>query len=129
MLRIDVLSGKMAGNHQIVRHFPFTIGRSKSNGLVLEDAGVWDQHLTLSHVGGRFDFAYSEGATGLVDGEAARDGRLKNGSQLTVGAAILRCGLSETSTGSLTAREWMTWALIIGLTLFQIVVVYWLARF
>jgi len=38
---LRILSGKMADDIQVVRHFPFRIGRSAENNLRLDEAGVW----------------------------------------------------------------------------------------
>ena len=37
----------MAGENQLIRHFPFLIGRSRENDLCLDDAGIWERHLKL----------------------------------------------------------------------------------
>jgi hypothetical protein len=47
MVQLSILSGKMAGEIQLIRHFPFLIGRSRENHLCLDDAGIWERHLTL----------------------------------------------------------------------------------
>ena len=47
MIQLRILSGQMAGDIQVVRHFPFHIGRAAENNLILDDSGVWDYHLTL----------------------------------------------------------------------------------
>src|SRR3546814_10621027 len=44
MCRLQILSGKLTGQSTLVRHFPFTLGRSSQSDFPLLDDGVWDDH-------------------------------------------------------------------------------------
>ncbi len=80
MIQLRILSGQTAGETQIVRRFPFRIGRAPENDLRLEAAGVWDNHLTL-------DFQKSEGFVlhtapetfAAINEEQKQSARLRNG--------------------------------------------------
>lgn len=54
MIQLHILSGKKAGSLAVAGHFPFRIGRAPENDLSLEDAGIWEQHVTLEFKKGRF---------------------------------------------------------------------------
>jgi len=62
VIQFKILSGKMAGHYRVARHFPFQIGRKTGVDLQLEDAGVWDKHLTVQlAAGAEFQFETQSG--------------------------------------------------------------------
>jgi pSer/pThr/pTyr-binding forkhead associated (FHA) protein len=129
MIQLNVLSGKKAGTRAVVRHFPFCIGRAAGNQLQLEDAGVWDEHLTVefdSQTG--FNLAAAPNALITIDAEPVQNRVLRNGDIITLGSVKIQFWLAAARQGSLRLRESFVWALVLVVTLFQFVLLYWLAR-
>ena len=129
MIQIRILSGKMAGENIIVRHFPFRIGRSEENDLVLDDAGVWDAHLTL-------EFKKSDGvilkaapeAFAAINDEPQKEVRLRNADVVSFGSAKIQFWLAPPRQRSLNLREFSAWLLIAAVTAFQFFLIYRLLR-
>ena len=116
MIRLTVISGKTAGCSLAVRRFPFHIGRSAGNDLVLEEAGVWERHLTL-------EFQRQEGIR-LLPGSGAllsvnsepvdQPCRLRNGDLIALGAVKLQFFLSSPVQRALLVREALVWGLLVA---------------
>jgi len=125
MVRIQIISGKMAGSETVARHFPFTLGRSHECELRLEDEGVWDKHceFTMSAKNGFVLTTHSE-AIVLVDGENAAGKMLKNGATLDIGAAKVRFWLSDTRQKAFHWRETFTWFAFLMIFIVEIYLVY-----
>jgi pSer/pThr/pTyr-binding forkhead associated (FHA) protein len=124
MIRLRILSGRQAGAERLVSRFPFTIGRSKSDALRIEDAGVWDRHLTLSYEpGGGFAVVRNPKATALLNREPLEDGRLRSGDQLEIGAVRIQFWLSDVVQRDLRRREWLAWSIIAVVAIAQVVIV------
>ena len=125
MIQLRVLSGQTAGGTQVVRRFPFRIGRAPENDLRLEAAGVWDNHLTL-------EFQKSEGfflhaapdAFAAVNEEQKQSARLRNGDIISFGSAKIQFWLAAPRQRTLRLRELSVWLLIIAVTAFQFVLIY-----
>jgi|SRR5581483_280016 hypothetical protein len=129
MVRLKVLSGKMAGTEVVARHFPFRIGRSAAAELRLEESGVWDQHLELvfdRHAG--FVLITQQNAIAAVNGQPAQRTVLRNGDCIEIGALKLSFWLGETQQSSLRVREWLTWAGLALMTTCQLWLIYRLDR-
>jgi hypothetical protein len=96
---------------------------------VLEDPGVWDQHLLL-------DFDPAEGfvlrvqpnALVRVNGEQVEQATLRNGDEIEFGSAKLQFWLAETRQTGLRLRDAFTWTTIVTACLVQIALLYWLLR-
>jgi pSer/pThr/pTyr-binding forkhead associated (FHA) protein len=129
MIQINILSGKKAGAQSAARHFPFRIGRAEQNDLRLEDDGVWDQHLV-------FEFQKQEGfklmtsanAIATVNGEPIQNKILRNGDIITLGSAKLQFWLAAAQQRGLRSGENFVWTLLIFVTLWQLILIYWLLR-
>ena len=125
MVQLEILSGKMAGVKQDARHFPFRIGRGAADHLRVEEAGVWDGHVTLA-----FDPAagivMSAPASALVavNGRPCREGVLHNGDELELGALKIRFWLGAPRQRSLRVREWLTWTVFVLIAAAQIILIY-----
>ncbi len=125
MIQFQFLSGKMAGVNWTTRRFPVTVGRASANALVLDEAGVWDRHFTL-------EFARNEGvllavapdAIVRVNQQPVTRVRLRNGDTIEAGAARLQFWLAAPIPRGLRWREWWVWALIAGVCLGQMVLIY-----
>ena len=122
MVRLRILSGRLAGAERQVSDFPYTIGRSKSDALRIEDAGVWDRHLTLSYEPGEgYSIRRNPKATALLNREPLDDGRLKPGDELEIGAVRIQFRLSDLDQRDLRARERFTWGIVALVAAAQIV--------
>ena len=129
MIQLRILSGQTAGETQIVRRFPFRIGRAVENDLRLEAAGVWDNHLTL-------EFQKSEGfilrtapeAFAAINEEQKQSARLRNGDIISFGSAKIQFWLAAPRQRGLRLRELSVWLLITGITAAQFILIYRLVR-
>jgi len=129
MIQLKILSGETAGDIQVVRRFPFCIGRAPENDLCLEAPGVWDRHLTL-------EFEKSEGFTlhttpdafAAVNEHPQAAARLRNGDIISFGSAKIQFWLAAPHQHGLRLRETFVWALLAAVTLFQLVLIYRLLK-
>ena len=129
MIQLKVLCGSKAGDHLVVRRFPFRIGRAADADLRLTDSGVWDQHL-------RLDFRPADGLVFTAQGDAlvtlnnqpVTKAVLRNGDFLGLGSARLQFWLAETRQRGLRLREFFVWSCIVFVTLAQVALLYALLR-
>ena len=129
MIQLRILSGQTAGETQIVRRFPFRIGRAPENDLRLEAAGVWDNHLTL-------EFQKAEGFVlrtapetfVAINDEQKQSARLRNGDIISFGSAKIQFWLAAPRQRGLRLRELSVWLLIAAITAAQFVLLYRLVR-
>ena len=129
MIQLRILSGKMAGDIQVVRRFPFRIGRAAGNDLVLDDPGVWDNHLTL-------ELQKNEGFTlhtapetfAAINDQRQTSARLRNGDRISFGSAKIQFWLAAPRQRGLRLRELAVWLIIAAVTAFQFVLIYWLLK-
>ena len=127
MLQLKILSGKMAGHESVARHFPFRIGRSAAANLRIEDAGIWDEHLTLSlNAAGQIEATVQLGALATVNSQSLDHGRLRNGDIIQIGGVQLAFELSPARQRSFWAREGLVWTGLALLCLAQVALIYWL---
>jgi pSer/pThr/pTyr-binding forkhead associated (FHA) protein len=129
MIQLDILSGKKAGSQSMARYFPFRIGRAAGNDLQLEDDGIWDQHLVLEfQKQNGFSLECCPNALVTVNGESVRNKILRNGDTITIGSARLQFWLAVAMQRGLSVRENFVWALLIFITLGQLILICWLFR-
>ena len=129
MVQLNILSGQMAGDTQVVRHFPFHIGRTAENDLCLDASGVWDRHLTL-------EFQKKEGfilraapeAFAAVNDEPQSSVRLRNGDVISFGSAKIQFWLAAPRQRGLRLREAFVWTLLAAVTIVQCVLIYRLVK-
>ena len=125
MIQLKILSGSTADAIQIVRRFPFRIGRAPDNDLRLEAPGVWDHHLTL-------EFQKSEGfilrtapeAFAAINEEQKQSARLRNGDLISFGSAKIQFWLAAPRQRGLQLRELSVWLLLAAVTAFQFLLIY-----
>ena len=129
MIQLRILSGKMAGDSQVVRRFPFRIGRAAENDLILDEPGVWDRHLTL-------EFQKKEGfilntapeTFVAINDESQTSARLHNGDIVSFGSAKLQFWLAAPRQRGLLFRELCVWLLLVTVTAFQFALIYRLLK-
>jgi pSer/pThr/pTyr-binding forkhead associated (FHA) protein len=121
MIQLCILSGRMAGDTPVVRHFPFRIGRAPGNDLCLDEAGVWDNHLTL-------EFQKQEGyflrtapdAFVAINEQPQTSVRLRNGDIISFGSAKIQFWLAAPRQRGLYLSEVFFWTLLAAVTVFQV---------
>jgi pSer/pThr/pTyr-binding forkhead associated (FHA) protein len=129
MIQLRILSGKMAGETQIVRHFPFQVGRAAQNNLCLDDVGVWDEHFSIAFekkVG--FTFKTFSGALATINDQPLESARLRNGDIISFGSAKIQFWLAPARLRNLRPREIFFWALLFAVTLAQFILIYMLVK-
>jgi pSer/pThr/pTyr-binding forkhead associated (FHA) protein len=127
MVQLRILSGQMAGDILVVRHFPFCVGRAAENDLCLSDDGIWDYHFMLEFQKNEgFMFQTFEEAFATVNDQPQKTGRLRNGDVISFGSAKIQFWLAAPRQRGLRFREWLVWALLAAITAAQIALIYWL---
>jgi hypothetical protein len=126
VIQLEILSGKKAGTSVVARRFPFCVGRSADAGLVLDDGGVWDNHLTLDvHRDSSVVLSLQQNALASVNGvPSSQTAVLKNGDIIEFGAARLRFGFSSARQRSQRWREIALWFGLGLLCLSQVALIY-----
>jgi pSer/pThr/pTyr-binding forkhead associated (FHA) protein len=129
MVQLRILSGQMAGDLQVVRRFPFAIGRAAENDLCLTDDGVWENHLALGFEKNEgFTLQAAPAAFTAVNDQPQTAARLRNGDIISFGSAKIQFWLAAPAQRGLRFREAFVWTLIAGVTVFQILLIYWLVK-
>jgi hypothetical protein len=128
VIQLVILEGAKAGPPCVARHFPFLVGRSARAHLVLDGAGVWDDHARIDFQPGEgFLLEPCAGALVSVNGERTGRTRLRNGDLIECGSVKLRFWLAPFRQRGLRLREGLTWLALGALFAFQIGLVYVLA--
>lgn len=129
MVQLHIISGKMAGDNLVVRHFPYSIGRAAENDYTLEDDGVWEQHLVLAFQAGEgFTLQTCGEAFAAVNEQPQTHTRLRNGDIISFGSVKIQFWLSPVEQKSLRLREIAVWLLIAAVTLAQVFLIIHLLR-
>lgn len=129
MVQLRILSGKMAGATWVARHFPVRVGRAPTCDLQLEEHGVWNEHFQIDlHPATGFVLETQPDALVTANGQPVQRMLLRNGDTIEIGALKLQFWLDEARQGKLQLSEWLVWAMIAGVSLGQVALVYWLAR-
>ena len=129
MVRLEILRGKAAGTDTVARRFPFVIGRSATAHLRLEDAGVWEQHLSIDlQSPDGFLLRTHPGALTSLNGEPVEQTVLRNGDLIEIGSAQIVFSLSPAAQHDLRLREVFTWLLLLAVTAAQVALIYWLPK-
>lgn len=127
MVQLRILSGQMAGNLQVVRRFPFSIGRAADNDLCLDAAGIWNYHFMLEFKQNEgFTLQTFEEAFATVNDAPQKSARLRNGDIISFGSAKIQFWLAAPRQHGLRLREFFVWTLLAGVTAAQIALVVWL---
>jgi len=127
MVQLKILSGKKAGFSWDARRFPVRVGRSADCDLQLEEAGVWDHHLTiLLEPTEGFLVETQPNAFAGINGQPVQKATLRNGDRLEIGSVKLQFWLSEAPQRGQFLREAFVWAVISLVCLAQIGLIYWL---
>lgn len=127
MLHLQILSGKQAGVVFDSRRFPVHVGRGSGNDIRLEEEGVWEKHFEINLDAARdFVLTAHSGALLVVNADPVQSTALRNGDLITAGSVRIAFRLSETHQPVMRLADGITWLLIAGVTVAQIVILYWL---
>lgn len=129
MVQLAILSGKTAGSVLTARRFPFSIGRATDSNLQLQEDGVWDRHAVLALESNKgFSIRAEENAYLAVNGQPGASFPLRNGDVIELGGVRAQFWIAPARLRSLTLSETALWAVLAGVTLGQVALVYWLLR-
>jgi len=129
MVQLRILSGSMAGDIQVVRRFPFDIGRAADNDLCLDAAGIWDHHFMLEFKKNEgFTLQTFETAFAAINDQPQTSARLRNGDIISFGSVKIQFWLAPARQRGLRLREFSVWLLIAAVTAFQFILIYWLLK-
>lgn len=129
MVRLEVLSGKKAGTAWVARRFPIRLGRSGESDFRAEEPGVWEDHAEIAAdpTEGWIMQARAD-APVRINGQPAQRAVLRNGDAIELGSLKLRFRLEGVRQKGLALRESLVWAILVGITLCQIALLWWLKR-
>jgi pSer/pThr/pTyr-binding forkhead associated (FHA) protein len=127
MVQLRILSGYKVGDVQVVRRFPFYIGRAADNDLRLDAAGIWDYHFMLELKQNEgFTLQTFEEAFAAVNDQPQTAARLRNGDVISFGSEKIQFWLAAPQQRGLRLRELFVWTLLALITLGQFALIYWL---
>lgn len=127
MVQLRILSSPVAGEPQVVRRFPFHIGRAPDNDLSLNADGVWNYHFMVDFKPGEgFTFQTFDEAFATVNDQPQSATRLRNGDIISFGSAKIQFWLAPAGQRGLRLRELFVWTLLTAVTASQVALVCWL---
>jgi pSer/pThr/pTyr-binding forkhead associated (FHA) protein len=127
MVQLRILSGSMAGGLQVVRRFPFYIGRAADNDLSLDADGIWNYHFMLELKSAEgFTLQTFDDAFATVNDQPQSSARLRNGDIISFGSAKIQFWLAAPQQRGLRLRELFIWTLLTVVTASQVALVCWL---
>ena len=127
MVELRFLKGSQAGRRWSARHFPFKVGRKQSCDCVIEDSGVWEEHLEIAHdaASGFYVTSLSEGSV-IVNQHPAESAILKSGDTITLGSAAVQFWLTPARQKQFRVSEIALWLTLLGLCAGEIALIRWL---
>lgn len=130
MVQLRILSGKKAGDVCVVRHFPFHLGRTQGNDLVLDEPGVWDRHLRLEFQkpDGIVLHPMDQAFAAINENPQNASTRLRNGDIISFGSAKIQFWLDAPRQRGLRTTEFFVWSVLAAVTAFQFVLIYQLLK-
>jgi len=129
MIQLRILSGEKAGATVSIPRLPFQVGRASNSSLPLDDAGIWDQHFTITWpTAESLVLTANPKAVTVVNGATVKEAALSEGDLIEAGAVKMRFGFEAVQQKSLVAREMLTWIGLGALSLGQVALIYQLLR-
>lgn len=128
MIRLEILSGKSAGQIVLARRFPFQIGRSVPAELQLAEPGVWDRHCQIEYrpADGFWVNPLGEAQVRVDDIPVTGATRLQNSAELALGSVRLRFSLTDPVPRGLRLREALTALFLVAVVVGEVWLIYWL---
>ena len=123
MIQLTPADATLADTEQVIRHFPFRIGRSDGNHCRIERAGVWDEHAVVELEHGRPTLIACGGGTLLVNGEPISRHILKCGDLVVVGSVRWMVSLTAAKQREAAfpqAAFWLAFAALFAAQVFAI---------
>ncbi len=123
MVQLTPADATLADTEQVIRRFPFRIGRSAGNDCRIERSGVWDQHAVVELELGRPTLIACSSGTLLVNGETATRHILKSGDLVVVGSVRWFVSLTpakQTTAAFPQAAFWLAFAALFAAQVFAI---------
>ena len=127
MVELRQLSGRKAGSIYRARLFPFYVGRGSICDAVVDEAGVWERHFSISSVPDGFLLRTDPQAFVSVNGKTCQECRLGTGDVLEMGGCKLQFAFSATRQRNFRLREALTWVALALLSVAQIALIYLLS--
>ena len=111
-----------------VQHFPCRIGRSSSDDIVIEDAGVWSSHATLQ-ISSTLEIECISNPSSItrINGKPVTWATLHNGDLLELGAVRMWAFLAPAPLPSSRLREAVFWVVVILVLVAQMLLMFRLA--
>ena len=129
MVQLKILSGQKAGTTWVARHFPVRVGRSAESDLQVEEPGVWGDHFQINlNPDAGYVLQTCPNALVTTNGQPVESAVLRNGDVLEIASLKNQFWLSAAPQRGLWFREALVWAILAGVCLGQIALIYWLAR-
>lgn len=127
MIELRILAGTQAGGQWSPRRFPVRIGRHPDCDLVLQDPGVWDEHVEIAHdaASGFYMTPLSEGAV-IVNQHPVESAVLRSGDTLTLGGAVVQFWLAPARQRYFRMLEGAIWLAWLALFAAQVALILWL---
>lgn len=125
MLHLAASDGSST-RHSFASRFPFTLGRSRTAGFLLEGSGVWDVHASISVREGRFHVQPEGQALLLINDHPSSGAVLKMGDRLSLGAFRVVVSLAPAEQRGLGALETTLWIGLAVLAAAQVLFIGWL---
>ncbi len=124
-----MLEGNQAGARWTARRFPVRIGRNADADVVLNDPGVWEDHVELDYEpeAGFVTKPLSAGTT-LVNDRPLGETPFRHGSTVRVGAALLQFWLTPAPQRPFAVLEGALWTGVLLLCAAEVFLILHLSR-
>jgi hypothetical protein len=127
MIELRVLSGQRNGFSLISSKLPCSIGRSPDSDLRLEANGVFDEHAVFSLADdGDIQLSSRPPARTSVNGQTTANAVLRNGDIIDLGGVKVEFGFQAALQKEFGSREMFTWCFLLGITIAQALIIFWL---
>ncbi|PWU16694.1 MAG: hypothetical protein C5B50_13070 [Verrucomicrobia bacterium] len=128
-VRLAILSGRKTGSSWQTNQFPLTVGRDTAADLVIEEEGVWDQHLQIDlQPANSFGLRARPEAAVSVNDQPAQEVPLRNGDIIGLGSVKLQFWLAEPRRPRSRGGDVLTWIGIAAAAIAQIGLIVLLLR-
>ena len=124
MIQLTPADATLADTEQVIRHFPFRIGRSAGNHCRVERAGVWDEHAVVELELGRPTLIACGSGTLLVNGEAVTRHILRSGDLVVVGSVRWLVSVSPAKQKAAEFSQAVFWLAFAALFAAQVFAIY-----
>ena len=124
MIQLTPADATLADTEQVIRRFPFGIGRSAENECRIERAGVWDEHAVVELDLGRPTLIACGSGKLLVNGEAVTRHILKSGDLVVVGSVRWLVSLTPAKQKKAAFPQTAFWLAFAALFAAQVFAIY-----